>query len=151
MFSGTLYGGGGGGCGGCGGEGASGGQGGGASIALAVFESGVTLDASCKLTAVEAGAGGNAKGGGKKQDGGDGGAGAGDWGCDGSAGGDGGKGGDSGAGAGGISVGIAYVGTEPVGAGDADITVAATAASAGTLAVGTAAPPGITVKSWKAD
>ena len=152
-FSGTLYGGGGGGCGGCGGKGASGGQGGGASIALAVFQSGVTLDASCTLTAVLAGDGGNAEFGGDEQEGGTGGVGAGTpvRGCKGSAGADGGLGGHSGAGAGGVSAGIAYVGAEPNGAAEANITVSATVAARGSKAVGQNAPGGVSEKSWKAD
>jgi hypothetical protein len=102
-------GGGGGGAGGCGGAGGKAGQGGGASIALAVFESAVTLD-HCELAAADAGKGGNGIAGqtGQMESGfaGNGTLG----GCQGGVGGLGGDGVPSGAGAGGISVGIIWKG-----------------------------------------
>ncbi len=55
----ATSGGGGGGCGGCGGAGGPGGQGGGASIALLLLDTPITLGATVTLTASDAGAGGN--------------------------------------------------------------------------------------------
>lgn len=117
----TFYvsaGGGQGGVGGCGGKGAKGGGAGGGSIALVVDNSNVSLELSQLVTSA----------GGKGQDGQVGGRGqpGGNPGHPGTAataiarpspgakGGDGGRGGDSGAGAGGPSIGIAYIGSAPV-------------------------------------
>ena len=146
-------GGGGGGCGGCGGAGAEPGMGGGASIALLSFSGGVTLDATCTLTAKSAGKGGDgAQGQGKQTPGGTGGDGAGTAvkACSGGRGGDGGDGGHSGAGAGGVSAGVAFVGTAPPGADQAAIEVASTAAAAGVdVGVGGVSPAaGITLTIW---
>jgi hypothetical protein len=108
-------GGGGGGCGTCGGAGGPGGQGGGASIALLVFESSVTIEAS-ELVAGDAGDGGA---GAEGQDGdgdnpGSFGNGGTPGGCPGGTGGLGGNGASGGGGAGGISAGIVWKGeTEP--------------------------------------
>jgi hypothetical protein len=104
-------GGGSGGAGGCGGSGGGAGQGGGASIALLVFESDVSLQNST-LTADEAGRGGNGGRGQKGQQGGNASIGAGS-GCGGAAGGFGGSGGGGGGGAGGVSAGIVWKGTAP--------------------------------------
>ena len=94
--------------GGCGGKGGSGGTAGGSSIALAIFNSKVSIEASL-LSAANAGQGGD---GGKGQIGQAGGKGnsAGYYGGDGGAGG---SGGGGGGGAGGISVGILWGGTTP--------------------------------------
>lgn len=108
-------GGGGGGCGGCGGTFGGGGQGGGASIALALFNSPVTL-VGCTLLADAAADGGK---GGDGQAGAQGGfAGTDPVGasCNGGIGGNGGNGGNGGAGGGGvggISVGVVYKGDAP--------------------------------------
>ncbi|MGC4065776.1 MAG: hypothetical protein QM784_14220 [Polyangiaceae bacterium] len=105
-----------GGTGGCGGKGGGAGQGGGASFALAIVNSGVSLK-DCHLTANRAGnggMGGPAQGGGA---GGLGGRGADGYGssslpsCDGGKGGRGGAGSPGGGGAGGPSAAIAWVGT----------------------------------------
>ncbi|HKY38435.1 MAG TPA: hypothetical protein VJN18_20975 [Polyangiaceae bacterium] len=103
-------GGGGGGAGACGGAGAKGGQGGGGSIAIAVLDSTVSIDAS-ELVTNDAGGGGGSVAGqpGDKDEGGFGGlqaAGA----CSGGSGGLGGNGGAGGGGAGGISVGVLWQG-----------------------------------------
>ena len=110
----TTGGGGGGGCGACGGAGGNGGQGGGASIALAVVDSDVTLDQT-DLVATDAGKGGDGIAGQVAQvEGGFGGA-HGTGACDGGAGGLGADGAASGGGAGGISVGVLWSGdTAPV-------------------------------------
>lgn len=100
--------GGGGGCGGCGGNGGAGGRGGGASIALLVVDSEVTLSESV-LVAGGAGAGGAGSAGQEGQLGGS--AGAGVDGCRGGRGGTGGRGGAGGGGAGGISAGAVWIGT----------------------------------------
>jgi hypothetical protein len=113
----TAGGGGSGGCGGCGGRGGPGGQGGGASIALLVFESTVTIEAS-ELVANDGADGGDGAAGemGQQQFGGGGdGFGVGDGGCDGGNGGIGGNGASGGGGAGGISAGVVWAGdAEPV-------------------------------------
>lgn len=144
------YGGGGGGCGGCGGAGADAGLGGGASIALASYESGVTLDATCSLTARSAGQGGDGARGQGKQARGSGGEGAGaGLACSGGDGGNGGDGGHGGAGAGGSSVGVAYVGTPPTGADQASIQVAAAGAAGTNVGAGGGnPPPGVSQKIW---
>jgi hypothetical protein len=103
-----VGGGGGGACGGCGGNGASGGRGGGASIAVLVAQSEVTL-LSAHLVSSTAGHGGQGLPGQEGQAGGTRGSGSGD-GCDGGKGGKGADGGASGGGAGGLSVGILWTG-----------------------------------------
>ena len=111
----ATKGGGGGGAGSCGGAGGPEGTGGGASIALAVFESGVTLD-SVALIASDAGDGGNGAIGQEAQsEGGFGGGSPGQGACQGGNGGLGAAGGAGGGGAGGVSVGLLWSGTtEPV-------------------------------------
>ncbi len=127
-----------GGCGGCGGAGASPGLGGGSSIALLVYQSGVTLTAS-SLTAETAGSGGA----GKPGEVGVGGAthgistaGA----CNGGNGGSGGQGGASGGGSGGVSVGILYSSTGSAPTVDSATTGAITVGAAGSLGQGGATP-----------
>ncbi len=102
--------GGGGGAGGCGGAGGAGGQGGGASVALYLWGSTVTLG-SCTLEASNAGHGGAGGAGGVGGAGGPGGPGGGKTGDTGAggaggAGGDGGQGGPGGGGAGGVSAAL---------------------------------------------
>jgi hypothetical protein len=113
--------------------GGPGGQGGGASVALLVFESAVTIEAS-ELVASDAGNGGDgAPGETGQQDAGGGGDGFGvgvSAGCDGGGGGFGGNGASGGAGAGGISAGIVWSGeTEP--SVDDETTIEAGDAGAG--------------------
>ncbi|MCL2723862.1 MAG: hypothetical protein FWD69_05435 [Polyangiaceae bacterium] len=93
-------------CGGCGGSRGLGGQGGGASIAIALYESTLTLD-TCTLQTDNAG---NGRNGSTGQVGGGGGEGRGSYGtgCAGGNGGNGSGGGGGGGGAGGISVGVLY-------------------------------------------
>ncbi len=100
--------GGGGGCGGCGGAGGTPPNGGGASIAIAAFNSSLTLR-SAKLAAHNAGHAANGIAGQSGQVGGNGGAFT-SGGCGGGAGGKGGDGGASAGGAGGISVGVLFLG-----------------------------------------
>lgn len=111
----ATKGGGGGGAGSCGGAGGPGGMGGGASIALAVFESGVTLE-NIELVAHDAGSGGNGAVGQPAQtESGFGGNGGGQGACPGGNGGLGAAGGAGGGGAGGLSVGVLWSGTiEPI-------------------------------------
>ncbi len=105
-------GGGSGGCGGCGGAAASGGDGGGASIALLVLDSNVSV-AQSQLASDDAGAGGKGVAGQPGQSPG-GARGNGDnFGCQGGIGGPGGNGGAGGGGAGGVSAGIVHKGTAP--------------------------------------
>lgn len=104
-------GGGGGGCGGCGGGGGAGGNGGGSSIALAVYSSTVTVNAS-ELHATDAGNGGSGGTGQMGQLGGYKGNGVGN-GCSGGKGGNGAGGGTGAGGVGGISVGVLYKGNQP--------------------------------------
>jgi hypothetical protein len=107
----VLAGGGGGGCGGCGGVGGPGGGGGGASIALAVFESSVSIERS-ELVAADGGNGGEGRMGQLAQlTGGKGGSSA--EGCAGGDGGLGASGAAGGGGAGGVSVGVLYEGERP--------------------------------------
>jgi hypothetical protein len=105
-------GGGGGACGSCGGAGGPGGAGGGASIAVAVFESSVTVE-DCELVTSDAGDGGAGTTGQTAQTeagrGGNGSAGS----CSGGDGGLGADGGPGGGGAGGIAVGVLYRGAAP--------------------------------------
>lgn len=101
-----------GGAGGCAGAGGAAGRGGGASIALAVFESPVTLEQST-LEAKDAGRGGNGGKGQKAQLGGTKGSTSSANACDGGFGGIGGSGGGGGGGAGGVSAGILYRGITP--------------------------------------
>lgn len=104
-------GGGGGGPGGCGGDGGKGGPGGGASIAIASFQSTLTLEQTTLVTK-NAGDGAQGQTGQKAQGGGL----PGSFfmtSCNGGAGGHGGSGAGGGGGAGGVSVGIAYTGTAP--------------------------------------
>jgi hypothetical protein len=107
--------GGGGGAGGCGGAGGLGGGGGGASIAVASYQSKLTINNS-ELHSGAAGAGGNGAAGQPGQPGGMGGFGdqGGSKGCMGGAGGHAGSGGGGAGGAGGLSAAIAYVGTAPM-------------------------------------
>jgi hypothetical protein len=125
----ATAGGGGGGCGGCGGAGATGGKGGGASIALLLLDSSLTLNA-CSLAADDAGSGGAGLAGQVGQPdiglGGTQGLGA----CPGGNGAAGGNGSASGGGAGGVSAAIAYKGTAP-------------AANGGALSHGTAGGKGV--------
>ncbi len=100
--------GGGGGCGGCGGAGGTPPNGGGASIAIAAFNSSLTLR-SAKLAAHNAGHAANGIAGQSGQVGGNGGFHT-SGGCPGGAGGKGGDGGASAGGAGGISVGVLFLG-----------------------------------------
>lgn len=127
-------GGGSGGCGGCGGMGGPGGGGGGASIALLVFESGVSLEAS-EIVVSDAGNGGSgAAGETGQQDAGSGGNGAGagvGQGCDGGAGGLGGPGAPGGGGAGGISAGILSGGEATIVFDDETATETGNAGAAG--------------------
>ncbi len=118
--------GGGGGAGGCGGLGGAGGQGGGSSIALAVFQTPVTLDA-CALHAIDAGAGGSGGTGQKGQLGSNANGGGLAGGCGGGYGGHGGSGGGGGGGAGGSSIALAYQGPAPTvdGAAVSDISTPA--------------------------
>jgi hypothetical protein len=107
-----------GGAGGCGGKGGGGGGSGGSSVALASFNSDVTLDA-CQLVANSGGIGGDGapgQRGGIGGRGGDNGIGSGTArnACSGGKGGDGGNGGPGGGGSGGDSLGVAYVGTMPL-------------------------------------
>lgn len=121
--------GGGGGSGGCGGIGGEGGKGGGASIALTVHESSVTLT-DCDLIAKTGGKGGN---GGKGQPGGNGapGAAGGTGACAGGAGAKGGNGGQGGGGAGGPSIGLAFKGEKPtINGGSVQIATAPAAGGA---------------------
>ncbi len=104
-------GGGGGGLGGCGGNGGAGGAGGGASVALAVYESALTISA-CTLQTSSAGAGGTGTKGGTGQDTAAGGQQTGDA-CQGGKGGFGGSGGGGAGGTGGASVGVLWTGTAP--------------------------------------
>lgn len=107
----VLSGGGGGGCGGCGGVGGPGGGGGGGSIALASFESSITIEAS-ELVATDAGHGGNGRMGQAAQIGrGEGGESQ--AGCRGGQGGFGAAGAAGGGGAGGISAGVLFRGERP--------------------------------------
>jgi hypothetical protein len=107
----ATKGGGGGGAGSCGGAGGPGGMGGGASIALAIFESGVTLE-SIELIAHDGGNGGNgAPGQAAQTESGFGGNGGGQGACPGGNGGIGAAGGAAGGGAGGLSVGVLWSGT----------------------------------------
>jgi hypothetical protein len=106
-------GGGSGGCGGCGGMGGPGGQGGGASIALVVFESAVTIEASELVANDGANGGDGAEGEAGQDEAGGGGTGGGigaTQGCSGGAGGFGGNGAPGGGGAGGVSAGIVWKG-----------------------------------------
>jgi len=108
-----------GGSGGCGGKAGHGGQGGGASIALALVNSPLTLD-SCTLTAAKGGAGGNGIAGQVGGRGGNGGkagttiVSGGSFSCAGGAAGKGGNGSAGGGGAGGHSLAIGYVGKAPI-------------------------------------
>jgi len=97
-----AVGGGGGGCGGCGGAGGLGGAGGGASIAVASYQSNVSLD-TCMLTSGSAGDGGTGGTGEAGEGGGGITAGAG---CNGGSGGNGAGGSGGGGGVGGISVAV---------------------------------------------
>jgi hypothetical protein len=109
-------------CGGCGGANGGPGAGGGASIALAIVMSTVTLDA-CTLVAGNGGKGGK---GGKGQAGGLGGVADNSQSClSGGNGGIGGAGGGGGGGAGGSSWGVAFVGTPPVQMNGTMITIGA--------------------------
>ncbi|MCL2779321.1 MAG: hypothetical protein FWD73_15105 [Polyangiaceae bacterium] len=101
-------------CGGCGGAGGNGGQGGGGSIAIASFNSSITLD-TCTLTVGNGGDGGSGVVGEAGAGGGDGLANDGNnsIGCIGGNGGAGSSGGGGGGGAAGISVGIVFSGPEP--------------------------------------
>jgi hypothetical protein len=101
-----------GGCGGCPGGGGEGGQGGGGSIALAIYRSQVTIEAS-ELLATFGGYGGDGGRGAQGLWGGVNGSGI-NGGCAGGSGGNGGNGGAGGAGAGGISVGFVWSGTMPL-------------------------------------
>ncbi len=106
-----------GGMGGCGGKGGKGGDGGGASVALVVWNSPITLD-HCVLRSAGGGHGGDGGDGGQGGLGRPGGTGGEDtlWnspGADGGHGGDGGPGGAGSGGTGGPSYGIAYKGAEP--------------------------------------
>ena len=150
-------GGGGGGCGGCGGQGAPAGQGGGASIALTLLDSTVTLS-ECSLTAGDGGDGGSGAAGqlgqrrsaladfagwGGRANGGS---------CAGGNGGRGGNGGASGGGAGGISAGILWQGNAPILAGDTAITVGSPGLGGdAALDADNAGIPGIAVESADAD
>jgi hypothetical protein len=124
-----------GGSGGCGGKGGGGGQGGGASLALALLNSPITL-INCALTAHDAGQGGN---GGSGQSGGYGGTygnggGAPSSGlkaCRGGSGGNGGSGAAGGGGAGGDSAAIGYVGDPPTVGTDTTLTVTPTTGATG--------------------
>jgi hypothetical protein len=100
----------GGGAGGCGGEGATGGSAGGSSIALVSVDAMVALD-DVLLHSRSGGAGGD---GAAAQAGGDGGQGGSGFACAGGDGAAGGRGGHGGGGSGGHSLGIAFVGGEPV-------------------------------------
>jgi hypothetical protein len=90
-------------CGGCGGGGGYGGKGGGSSIAIASYQSTISLD-TCTLFGGAGGAGSN---------GGGGAGGNGSNGCNGGDGGQGSGGAGGGGGAGGLSVGIVWFGTKP--------------------------------------
>ena len=105
----ATSGGSGGGCGGCGGFAGKGSDGGGASVALLINESTVTLAASA-LETRGAGAGGVAGAGGLGAEGGTTAAGA----CVGGKGGNGANGGAGAGGAGGVSIGVLYKGAAPV-------------------------------------
>lgn len=106
----VVAGGGGGGCGGCGGVGGPGGGGGG-SIALASFESQITIESS-ELVATDGGNGGSGRMGQAAQIGrGEGGASS--AGCPGGEGGNGASGAPGGGGAGGVSVGALFRGARP--------------------------------------
>ncbi|MEZ4373796.1 MAG: hypothetical protein R3B07_23445 [Polyangiaceae bacterium] len=132
---GTTGGGGGGGAGGCGGAPGGAGQGGGASVALMLVASPITLT-NVDLVAGNAGAGGKGSDGqaglfgGKKGSGTGTGSGT-SFGCDGGFGGDGGGGGGAGGGAGGVSVGILFSGTAPTVSGGSTTKGSAGAAGAG--------------------
>jgi len=145
--------GGGGGAGGCGGAAGTGGMGGGASIALAVYESSVTVSGKSSLTANDAGNGGDGVQGqpGQSQPGElGGGKGAQNRnGCSGGIGGAGGNGAAGGGGAGGISVGILYKVTAPRTSPNVDST---TLIKVGKNGLGGASPgyPGDATKSGKA-
>lgn len=111
----TNYAGGGGGCGGCGGSPATvGGRGGGASAALVVLESRVGFGNGVTLVTKGGGTGGAGVKGQEGQGGGNGGSGAkvggSGIGCPGGKGAKGGYGGHAGAGAGGLSVGVFFIG-----------------------------------------
>ena len=125
-----------GGAGGCGGIGGGGGGSGGSSVALASFNSDVTLDV-CKLVATSGGIGGDGapgQRGGVGGRGGDNGMGSGTArnACSGGKGGDGGNGGPGGGGAGGDSLGVAYVGMMPVITGTGGMITVGTPGAAGT-------------------
>lgn len=109
--------GGGAGGGGCAGKGGGGGQPGGSSISLISINSSITLD-RCFLAYQAGGRGGNGapgQAGGQGGPGGKGGLGSGaSDACAGGSGGPGGAGGPGGGGHAGLSIGVAYVGTEPV-------------------------------------
>ena len=122
-----------GGSGGCGGIGGEGGQGGGASIALASYQSSVTLvdvDSIAKGGG-KGGAGGKGQLAGKGQLGAAGGTGA----CAGGNGADGGNGGHGGGGAGGPSIGMAYQGAKPSVTGGS-VAIASTASAGGADGLG---------------
>ncbi len=125
--------GGGGGAGGCGGKGGPGGKGGGASIALAMLQATVRLEAS-SLTATNAGDGGNGAAGqtGQTPGGARGLADGAGTGCNGGNGGPGGTGAEGAGGPGGISVGVLHLGSPP------DVDDATTAA----ITVGNRGAPG---------
>ena len=122
-------GGGGGGCGGCGGAGGPGGKGGGSSIALLLFDTPLSLDATVTLTTKDAGKGGNGAAGQAAQPevgfNGVGAPGA-PPACNGGAGGLGAAGGAGGGAAGGVSAGILWKGTStPIVDGSTTITFGA--------------------------
>lgn len=128
----TSGGGGGGACGGCGGGGGAGGNGGGASIALASFNSSLTVNGS-QLHAGDAGNGGKGAAGQTGQLGGYKGNGVGN-GCSGGKGGNGSAGGTGAGGVGGISAAILYKGTQPT--TDGTTTGQMVVGKAGTKGVG---------------
>jgi hypothetical protein len=136
-------------CGGCGGAPATAATGGGASIALLVWESAVTL-VSSSLTSGNGGDGGNGSAGQPGQTGGSGGPGY-SAGCTGGAGGAGGNGGASAGGGGGVSAGVLYI-TKTVNAPSVDAATmnAITAGTAGQRgAGGTPAQDGLALPAAK--
>ncbi len=108
---------GGGGCGGCGGAAGRGGKGGGASVALLVRDTAVTLE-HCALRSGDAGEGGN----GSTGEGGGGGGGGNIGACSGGRGGNGAGGGGGAGGTGGVSLAIGYVGPTPAVDGATTVT-----------------------------
>ncbi|MEZ4224654.1 MAG: hypothetical protein R3B13_27130 [Polyangiaceae bacterium] len=121
----TTGGGGGGGAGACGGAGGKGGKGGGASIAILLLDTAITLDTSIKLTTSAAGDGGKGAAGQPGQAAGGFGGVQSAGGCSGGKGAAGGNGASGGGAAGGISAAIAWKGTTAPTVNTTNITLGA--------------------------